>query len=90
MRRKRDRVVAEITSAYLMQVVAEYGRHLNQEQALNFLNQEGRAYEMWKQMMYAGENYIKSNLAQPSQSRAEKLQSDPPARPSRPVCGEPA
>ena len=90
MRRKRDRVVAEITSAYLMQVVAEYGRHLNQEQALNFLNQEGRAYEMWKQMMYAGENYIKSNLAQPSQPSAEKLRSDPLARPSMPIFGEPA
>ncbi|HTR25243.1 MAG TPA: hypothetical protein VMI10_14780 [Terriglobales bacterium] len=90
MRRKRDRVVAEITSAYLMQVVAEYGRHLNQEQALNFLNQEGRAYEMWKQMMYAGENYIKSSLAQPSQPSADKSKSDSLARPGIPVFGGPA
>jgi hypothetical protein len=27
-----------------------------------FLNQEGRAYDMWKQMMRAGEEYIKSTL----------------------------
>lgn len=43
---------------------------------MNFFNEDGRAYGMWKEMMYAGENYIKSELAQPSQPRADKLQSD--------------
>lgn len=66
-KRKRDRVVAEITAAYLVQIVREYGRPLDQEQALNFLNEKGRAYDMWKEMMYAGENYIKSNLSETSQ-----------------------
>lgn len=88
-RKKRDRVVAEITAAYLVEVVQEHGRHLDQEQALNFLNQDGRAYGMWKEMMYAGENYIKSNLAQ-SQPSADRLESDPLAKPSIPVFGEPA
>lgn len=89
-RKKRDRVVAEITAAYLVEVVQEHGRHLDQEQALNFLNQDGRAYGMWKEMMYAGENYIKSELARPSQTSADTLKSDPLARSSSPVFGEPA
>jgi len=62
-KRKREKVVAEITTAHLMQLVHEQGRSLDQQQALSFLNEEGRAYLMWKQMMYAGENYIKSVLA---------------------------
>ncbi len=74
-RKKREKVVAEITTAYLMHFVREQGRLLNQQQAVNFLNEEGRAYDMWKEMMYAGENYIKSELAQPSTS-ADKLKSD--------------
>ncbi len=63
-KRKREKVVAEITTAHLMQLMQEQGRSLDHQQALNFLNEEGRAYLMWKQMMYAGENYIKSVLAQ--------------------------
>ncbi len=63
-KRKRERVVAEITTAHLMQLMQEQGRSLDHQQALNFLNEEGRAYLMWKHMMYAGENYIKSVLAQ--------------------------
>lgn len=65
-KKKREKVVAEITATYLMQLMQEQGRPLDQQQAVNFLNEGDRAYIMWKQMMYAGENYIKSVLAQPA------------------------
>ena len=61
-KKPRERVVAEITLPYLTQVAAEAGRALSPEEALAFLNQEGRAYDMWKCMMQAGEDYIKSSL----------------------------
>ena len=61
-RKPREKVVAEITLAYLTQVAAEAGRSLSPEQARAFLNQEGRAYDLWKRMMPAGERYIKSCL----------------------------
>ena len=61
-RKKRERVVAEITLAHLTQFAREMGRTLSQEEAVAFLNQEGRAYDMWKHMMLAGEEYIKTNL----------------------------
>ena len=63
-KKKREKVVAEITTAHLMQLMQEQGRSLDHQQALNFLNEEGRAYLMWKQMMYAGENFIKCAIAQ--------------------------
>ena len=61
-KKKREKVVAEITVAHLAQFARELGRHLSQEEAVAFLNQDGRAYAMWKQMMHAGEEYIKSAL----------------------------
>jgi len=61
-RKKREKVVAEITTIHLMKFMQEQGRSLDQQQAINFLNEGDRAYVMWKQMMYAGENYIKSVL----------------------------
>ena len=69
-RKKRERVVAEITTIHLMKFMQEQGRSLDQQQAVNFLNEGDRAYIIWKQMMYAGENYIKSVLGQSSQTRA--------------------
>jgi len=65
-KKKREKVVAEITLAHLTQFARELGRHLSQEEAIAFLNQDGRAYGMWKHMMHAGEEYIKSSL-EPSQ-----------------------
>ncbi len=65
-KKKREKVVAEITTAHLIQFMQEQGRSLDRQQAVNFLNEDGRAYLMWKQMMYAGENYIKDVLAQNS------------------------
>jgi len=61
-RRKRDKVVAEISLAHLIQFAHEIGRALSPDEAIAFLNEEGRAYEMWKRMMSAGEDYIKLAL----------------------------
>jgi len=61
-KKRRDKVVAEITLAYLARIAEEMGRPLSEEQALEFLNQEGRAYAMWTRMMQAGEDYIKATL----------------------------
>jgi hypothetical protein len=38
------------------------GASLSAPDALVFLNEHGRAYEMWQHMMRAGEDYIKSKL----------------------------
>ena len=57
-KRNSNRVTAEITLSHLMQLAQEHGCCLGHEQALAFLNQEGRAYEMWKHMMYAGFDFI--------------------------------
>ncbi len=61
-KKKREKVLAEITLAHLMEFAEEIGRPMNREQAIAFLNQDGRAYAMWKQMMHAGEEYIKGTL----------------------------
>jgi hypothetical protein len=61
-KRRREKVVAEITLAHLIQCAQAMGRELSTEQALDFLNQNGRAYEMWKRMMHAGEEYVRSAL----------------------------
>ncbi len=58
----RQKVVAEMTAAHLQQFARELGTPLSAPDALVFLNERGRAYEMWKEMMRAGEEYIKANL----------------------------
>lgn len=63
-KRKREKVVAEITLAHLTQIARETGRTLTDEEAIDFLNRHGRAYAMWTRMMQAGEEYIKSALQQ--------------------------
>jgi hypothetical protein len=78
-RKKREKVVAEITTTHLMKFMQEQGRFLDQQQAVNFLNEGDRAYVMWKQMMYAGETYIKSVLVQTSQPSSHTLKSGPTA-----------
>jgi hypothetical protein len=42
-RKPRERVVAEITLAHLSQFAQEMGRNLSSEEAIAFLNQNGRA-----------------------------------------------
>ena len=63
-KRNRERVSAEITLSYLMRLAVEQGCPVSREQALEFLNEEGRAYEMWKHMMQAGEEFIATRLLQ--------------------------
>jgi len=61
-KKKREKVVAEITTFHLTQLVEELGRSLSREEAIMFLNEGSRAYDMWKHMMQAGETYIKAAL----------------------------
>ena len=60
-KKDRDRVMAEITLPHLLRLANEHGRSVTQQQAAAFLNQES-AYEMWKHMMRAGEEFIASSL----------------------------
>jgi hypothetical protein len=62
----RQKVVAEMTAAHLQQFAHELGTSLSEPDALVFLNEHGRAYEMWKHMMQAGEEYIKASLRKSS------------------------
>ena len=57
-KKDRDRVMAEITLSHLLRLASEHGYSVSREQALAFLNQQGRAYELWKHMMQAGEDFI--------------------------------
>ena len=61
-KKDRDRVMAEITLSHLLRLANEQGCTVSREQALAFLNEQGRAFEMWKQMMQAGEEFIASSL----------------------------
>jgi len=61
-RKPREKVITEKTLAHLTQFARQMGRSPTPEEALDFLNQNGRAYEMWERMMQAGEDYIKSSL----------------------------
>jgi hypothetical protein len=61
-RKLREKVTAEITVSHLMQFSTEMGRCMTRDEALTFLNQNGRAYAMWKHMMHAGEEYLKAAL----------------------------
>jgi hypothetical protein len=63
-KKDRDRVMAEITLPHLLRLANEHGCSVTQQQAAAFLNQEGHAYEMWKHMMQAGEEFIASSLLQ--------------------------
>jgi hypothetical protein len=55
-------VMAEITLSHLLRLANEHGCSVSREQALAFLNQQGHAFEMWKQMMQAGEDFIARSL----------------------------
>jgi hypothetical protein len=61
-KKDRERVIAEITLSHLMRLGNEQGCPVSREQALVFLNQEGRAFEMWKHMMQAAEKFIACSL----------------------------
>ena len=61
-KKDRERVMAEITISYVLRLASEQGCSVSREQARVFLNEEGRAYEMWKHMMEAGEEFIAASL----------------------------
>ena len=65
-KKDRERVIAEITLSHLIRLGNEQGCPLSRQQALAFLNQEGRAFEMWKHMMQAAEDFIAGSLFQHS------------------------
>ena len=53
-RKLREKVVAEITLVHRVQIAAEAGGRVSREDAVAVLNQNGRAYDLWKNMMHAG------------------------------------
>ena len=59
-------MIAEITLSHVIRLGNEQGCPVSREQALAFLNQEGRAFEMWKHMMQAAEGLIAGSLFQHS------------------------
>jgi len=59
----REKVTAEITLAHLQQFAREAGRDMNAAEVAAFLNEKGRAQAVWTRMMQAGEEYIKTTLA---------------------------
>ena len=65
-KKDRERVTAEITLSHLIRLGNEQGCPVSRQQALAFLNQEGRAFEMWKHMMQAAEEFIAGSLFQHS------------------------
>lgn len=85
MTKKRNRVTAEITLSHVMRLAQENGCRVSHEQAVAFLNQEGRAYEMWKQMMNAGVEFILCDLLGQVLSPNHVQRCDPPAVDDRPT-----
>ncbi len=59
----REKVTAEITLAHLQQFARELGTTMTPAEVAAFLNEKGRAQDVWTHMMQAGEDYIKSTLA---------------------------
>ena len=55
-------MIAEITLSHLLRLANEHHCFVSRKQALKFLNQQGHAFEMWKQMMQAGEDFIARSL----------------------------
>ncbi len=58
----REKVTAEITLAHVQQFAAEAGSNMSAAEVAAFLNQQGRAQNMWMHMMQAGEEFIKATL----------------------------
>jgi hypothetical protein len=58
----REKVTAEITVAHMLQVAKELGTDMTAAEVAAFLNEKGRAQDIWMHMMQAGEDYIKSSL----------------------------
>lgn len=59
----REKVTAEITVAHMLRFAAELGIRMNAAEAEGFLNEKGRAQAVWTHMMQAGEEFLKTDLA---------------------------
>ena len=70
-KKDRERVIAEVTLSHLIRLADGQGCPVSRQQALAFLNQEGRAFEMWKHMMQAAEEFIAVSLLRHSFSSRE-------------------
>ncbi|HZP61889.1 MAG TPA: hypothetical protein VFB28_00630 [Terriglobales bacterium] len=75
-KKKRQRVTAEITAAHLTELASKLKCPLTHEQAIALLNNEGHAYEMWKWMMKAGEEYIRFALQKQPKFTARPIPED--------------
>jgi hypothetical protein len=75
----REKVTAEITLAHMLQFAKEVGTSMNAAEIAAFLNQRGRAQDVWMHMMQAGEEYIKSSLEE------NRAGFHPPKRPTAPA-----
>jgi HEPN domain-containing protein len=73
----REKVTAEITLAHVLQFAREAGNNMNAAEVAAFLNEKGRAHNVWTHMMQAGEEYIKSSLAGQPKPRIHSVR--PPA-----------
>ena len=73
-KKDRERVIAEVTLSHLIRLADEQGRPVSRQQALKFLNEEGQAFEMWKHMMQAAEEFIAVSLLQHSVALGEHRQ----------------
>ncbi len=75
-KKKRQRVTAEITAAHLTELASKLKCPLTHAQAIALLNNEGHAYEMWKWMMKAGEEYIRFALQKQSKFAPRPIPAD--------------
>jgi hypothetical protein len=79
-KKKRQKVSAEITAMHVVQFAREAGAGMTHEDALAFLNRNSQAYDMWKHMMQAGEEYIKKTLQREARTRLRTQSNDTAAR----------
>ncbi len=64
----RRKVIAEITLAHVEHIAQQLETAVPGD-AARFLNEQGRAYELWKVMMRAAEEYIKTELREAGSPR---------------------
>ncbi len=70
----REHVTAEITVVHVVEFAREVGGNMSAEDAAAMLNQGEVAYDMWKHMMRAGEEYIKTVLSERRPALAQARQ----------------
>ena len=61
-RTHREKVVAEITYARLIDLANADEMVLSKDEAIRYLNESGHAQELWNRMMRAGEEYVRGTL----------------------------